>query len=117
MFQNRGMKYGCVRVSTEDQNPALQIAALKKAGCQRVFKGEPTEAATKRPALPQDVAGWDTLIVWKLDRLARNLPDLVKHARWLPPARHTFPLTHRGNQHQHSVRQADFSYLRRPCRI
>jgi DNA invertase Pin-like site-specific DNA recombinase len=32
------MKYGYARVSTEDQNPALQLAALKRAGCQKVFK-------------------------------------------------------------------------------
>jgi len=32
------MKYGYARVSTDDQNPALQLAALKKAGCKTVFK-------------------------------------------------------------------------------
>jgi Resolvase, N terminal domain len=35
--QIRGMKYGYARVSTEDQNPALQLAALKKAGCQKIL--------------------------------------------------------------------------------
>jgi len=34
------MKYGYARVSTDDQNPALQLAALKKAGCQTVFQDE-----------------------------------------------------------------------------
>jgi DNA invertase Pin-like site-specific DNA recombinase len=34
------MKYGYARVSTVDQNPALQLAALKKAGCQKIFKDE-----------------------------------------------------------------------------
>ena len=38
--QNGAMKYGYARVSTDDQNPALQLAALKKAGCQTVFKDE-----------------------------------------------------------------------------
>ena len=36
------MKYGYARVSTDDQNPALQLAALKKAGCAKVFKNEVT---------------------------------------------------------------------------
>jgi len=46
------MKYGYARVSTDDQNPALQLAALKKAGCQTVFKDEGLSGATtKRPAL------------------------------------------------------------------
>ena len=46
------MKYGYACVSTEDQNPALQLAALKKAGCQTVFTDEGLSGATtKRPAL------------------------------------------------------------------
>ncbi len=45
------MKYGYARVSTVDQNPALQLAALKKAGCQKIFKDERTGEKTKRPAL------------------------------------------------------------------
>jgi Resolvase, N terminal domain len=45
------MKYGYARISTMDQNPALQLAALKKAGCQKIFKDERTGADTKRPAL------------------------------------------------------------------
>ena len=74
------MKYGYARVSTEDQNPALQLAALKKAGCKRIFKDEGTGADTKRPALLRclkTLQDGDTLIVWKLDRLARSLRDLV----------------------------------------
>src|SRR5580700_2778243 len=38
--QNGAMKYGYARVSTDDQNPSLQLAALKKAGCQIVFRDE-----------------------------------------------------------------------------
>src|SRR5713101_3791712 len=44
------MKYGYARVSTVDQNPALQLAALKKGGCQKIFKDERTGEKTKRPA-------------------------------------------------------------------
>jgi DNA invertase Pin-like site-specific DNA recombinase len=74
------MKYGYARVSTEDQNPALQLAALKKAGCRKIFKDERTGANTKRPALLRCLKALqdgDTLIVWKLDRLARSLRDLI----------------------------------------
>ena len=70
------MKYGYARVSTEDQNPALQLAALKRAGCRKPFKDERTGATTKRPALLRclkTLQDGDTLIVWKLDRLARSL--------------------------------------------
>ena len=46
------MKYGYARGSTEDQNPALQLAALKKAGCKTVFKDEGISGApVRRPAL------------------------------------------------------------------
>jgi hypothetical protein len=43
------MKYGYARVSTEDQNPALQVAALKKAGCRAVFEDEGISGATAQP--------------------------------------------------------------------
>ena len=46
------MKYGYARVSTDDQNPALQRAALKQAECEAIFKDEGLSGATtKRPAL------------------------------------------------------------------
>jgi Resolvase, N terminal domain len=55
---NGAMKYGCARVSTDARNPALQLAALKNAGCQTVFKGERISGATtKRPALLIEDAG------------------------------------------------------------
>jgi DNA invertase Pin-like site-specific DNA recombinase len=41
------MKYGYARVSTEDRNPALQIATLKKAKCAHIFQDKHTEATTK----------------------------------------------------------------------
>ena len=81
MSQNNGMKYGYARVSTDDQNPALQLAALKKAGCKMVFKDEGLSGATtKRPALLRclkQLRPGDTLTVWKLDRLGRSVRDLI----------------------------------------
>src|ERR1700683_4662486 len=74
------MKYGYDRVSTEDQNPAMQLAALKKAGCAKLFKDEVTGAHVNRPALTRCLKilqPGDTLIVWKLDRLGRSLRDLI----------------------------------------
>src|SRR5277367_1835075 len=75
------MKYGYARVLTDDQTPALQLAALKKAGCKTIFKDDGLSGATtKRPALLrclEKLEPGDTLIVWKLDRLGRSLRDLI----------------------------------------
>jgi DNA invertase Pin-like site-specific DNA recombinase len=75
------MKYGYARVSTDDQNPALQLAAPKKDGCQNIFKDDGLSGATtKRPALLRclkKLEHGDTLTVWKLDRLGRSLRDLI----------------------------------------
>ena len=76
-----GMKYGYARVSTDDQNPALQLAALKNAGCKTVFQDYGLSGATtKRPALLRclkKLEQGDTPIAWKLDRLGRSLRDLI----------------------------------------
>src|ERR1039457_4965010 len=74
------MKYGYARVSTEDQNAALQLAALNRANCDRIFQEKLSGKTTKRPALLRclkTVEHGDTLIVWKLDRLGRSLRDLI----------------------------------------
>jgi len=74
------MKYGYARVSKEEQNPARQMAALKKAGCEKIFKDELGGATTNRPALlrrQKQLERGDTLTVWKLDRLGRGLRDLI----------------------------------------
>jgi DNA invertase Pin-like site-specific DNA recombinase len=75
------MKYGYARVSTDDQSPALQLTALKGAGCKQIFKDEGISGATaKRAALHRclkTLQPGDTLTVWKLDRLGRSLRDLI----------------------------------------
>ena len=51
-MQNGGVKYGYARVSTDDQIPALQLAALKNPGCKTLFKDVGLSGATtRRPAL------------------------------------------------------------------
>ena len=74
------MNLGYARVSTEDQNPDLQLTALKQAGCTRLFTDKATGAHVKRPELTKCLkvlVEGDTLVVWKLDRLGRSLRDLI----------------------------------------
>jgi len=75
------MKYGYARVSSDDQNPDMQHAALKKDGCKKIFTDQLSGATgIKRPALLRclkTLENGDTLTVWKLDRLGRSLRDLI----------------------------------------
>ena len=72
---------GYARVSTQDQSTALQLDALTKAGCARIFSESASGAQRDRLELARALdymrAG-DTLVVWKLDRLARSLKQLVE---------------------------------------
>ena len=75
------MKYGYARVSTKDQVLDLQIDALKKAGCNKVFQEIAKGSKADRPelaALLREIKSGDTLVVWKLDRMGRSLPHLIK---------------------------------------
>lgn len=75
------MIIGYARVSTQDQSPALQMDALAAAGCVQIFHEKATGASRERPELTaclRTMRGGDTLVVWKLDRLARSLKDLVE---------------------------------------
>lgn len=74
------MLVGYARVSTRDQNPALQLDALVAAGCERVFEETAGGARTDRPQLRAALdflREGDTLMVWKLDRLARSTRQLI----------------------------------------
>ena len=74
------MKTGYARVSTGDQNPDLQLAALKAAGCEKIYTDKATGANINRPELAKclkALGSGDTLVVWKLDRLVRSLSHLV----------------------------------------
>jgi DNA invertase Pin-like site-specific DNA recombinase len=69
------------RVSTQDQNPEFQVDALEKAGCEQIFQEKFTGKLRERPELSQclrTLRKGDILVVWKLDRLARSLKDLVE---------------------------------------
>lgn len=73
------MLYGYARVSTTDQNTAIQYEAFFKAGVTTIFE-EKRSAAKHRPMLDQvlsRVGPGDTLVVYKMDRLARSLIQLL----------------------------------------
>lgn len=75
-----GHLLGYARVSTEDQSLDLQVDALNKAGCYRVFSDVASGAKTARPDLDRlldQIRPGDTLVVWRLDRLGRSLAHLV----------------------------------------
>jgi DNA invertase Pin-like site-specific DNA recombinase len=75
------MLIGYARVSTVDQNLALQRDALTEAGCQKIFTEQMSGAVADRPALHDALEfarSGDTLIVWKLDRLARSMRQLIE---------------------------------------
>ena len=75
------MIIGYARVSTQDQNPELQLDALRGAGCEELFQEKATGKFRERPELTaclRSMRKGDTLVVWKLDRLARSLKDLVE---------------------------------------
>lgn len=74
------MIFGYARVSTDGQSVAAQIEALKAAGAQKVFAETASGARTDRRQLARTVAAMgdgDTLIVTRLDRLARSTRDLL----------------------------------------
>jgi DNA invertase Pin-like site-specific DNA recombinase len=76
------MLIGYARVSTDEQNLAMQLDALRAAGCERVFCDEGISGAERdrrelNKALRALSAG-DVLIVWKLDRLGRSLAHLIQ---------------------------------------
>jgi len=77
------MKLGYARVSREDQNLDLQLDALKAAGAERIFTDKASGAYAARPGLNEmlgQLRAGDTVIVWRLDRLARSLKDLIELA-------------------------------------
>ena len=75
------MIIGYARVSTHDQNLDSQLDALQKADCEQIFQEKITGKTKDRPELISCLKALrkgDVLVVWKLDRLARSLKDLVE---------------------------------------
>lgn len=77
---DKGMMIGYVRVSTNDQNTALQRNALNGSGCELIFEDKISGKTSDRPGLKKvlrTLSKGDTLVVWKLDRLGRSMRHLV----------------------------------------
>ena len=74
------MLIGYARVSTNDQETATQVAALKAAGCERIYRQKASGGRWDRPELHRlldQLRNGDVLVVWKLDRLSRSLRDVL----------------------------------------
>ncbi|ASL41089.1 MULTISPECIES: recombinase family protein [Acetobacter] len=74
-------RIGYARVSTEDQHLDLQRDALQQAGCHVIYEEAASGKSAARLELEQcrkALRSGDTLVVWRLDRLGRSLPDLVQ---------------------------------------
>lgn len=75
------MIVGYARVSTKGQNTEAQLPALKRAKCTRIYQETISGRSMDRPELEKcldSLRKGDTLVVWRLDRLARSLRDLVE---------------------------------------
>ena len=74
------IKLGYARISTRDQSLNLQIDALKKAGCEKIYTDIASGAKSERPELAkllENLRTDDVIVIWKLDRLGRSLKHLV----------------------------------------
>lgn len=74
------MRIGYARVSTQEQDNAAQIAALRAAGCGRIFEEKVSAGRWDRPDLRRlldQLREGDVLVVWKLDRLSRSLKEML----------------------------------------
>jgi len=75
------VKVGYARVSTQEQNEALQLDALRAAHCEKLFSDTISGAKFERKGLDEALAflrPGDTLVVWKLDRAGRSLKHLIE---------------------------------------
>jgi DNA invertase Pin-like site-specific DNA recombinase len=102
---------GYARVSTAEQDTALQTDALRKAGCERIFEDTVSGVKADRHGLAAALAylrDGDVLAVWRLDRLGRSLPHLIETiSAW-----RRVPFTDRKHRHHHIGRAAHLPRIR-----
>src|SRR5580693_5305208 len=74
------MLLGYARVSTNEQDTAAQVSALKSTGCEKIFRDKASGGRWDRPELHRlldQLRKGDVLVVWRLDRLSRSLRDVL----------------------------------------
>ena len=87
------MLLGYARVSTDGQDTAVQVAALKAAGCEKLYQEKASGGRWNRPELHralEQLRKGDVLVVWKLDRLSRSLRDVLMLMEQLAEAKAGF---------------------------
>ena len=75
------MLIGYTRISTQEQTLNLQLDALKKSGCEKIFTDTASGSQAERKGLEDALAfarAGDTIVVWRLDRLGRSLKHLIE---------------------------------------
>jgi DNA invertase Pin-like site-specific DNA recombinase len=80
-MERKARLFGYARVSSEEQNLSMQIDALQKAGCKRIFIDDGISGYRKhRPGIDdtlRELTDGDTLLAWSVDRLGRNVGNLI----------------------------------------
>ena len=115
------MKIGYARVSTQDQKLDLQLKALKKAGCQKIFREKVSGLDRQRPEFQRmldQIRPGDTIVVWRLDRLARSTRDLLNTMETINEAGGKFRVDLGAvGKHHNARRQNDHDGFRRHRRV
>ena len=81
MLFPKPMLIGYARISTQEQTLNLQLDALKKSGCEKIFTDTASGSQAERKGLEDALAfarAGDTIVVWRLDRLGRSLKHLIE---------------------------------------
>jgi len=111
---SKPMLIGYARVSTVDQNLALQRDALTEAGCAKIFTEQMSGAVADRPALHDALEfarSGDTLIVWKLGPRGALDEAVDRNNRKPAVTRHRISQPDRSSRHDNGARAAGFSYV------
>lgn len=92
-YAEKLMKIGYARVSTREQSFDLQLDALRRAGCEKIYQEIVSGAQAIRPQLDlmlDHLRAGDVLIIWKLDRLGALAAASGRTRSW-PPAKRGGP--------------------------
>lgn len=113
------MLIGYARVSTQDQDTALQLEAMRAAGVDKVFEEKASGAKIDRPVLWEcldSLRSGDQFVFYKLDRVARSLSDLLKIVDCVERAGAWCVVSNRSRQHAFSIILMSSAWSARPGR-